>query len=59
MCRLVQAAAGTVSAEHGIGKVKKEFLPASRRGPSTPWMRAFKRELDPALILAPGKYLRF
>lgn len=59
MCRLVQAAAGTVSAEHGIGKVKKEFLPYCFPPQAIEWMRAFKREMDPALVLAPGNIFDF
>ncbi len=45
---------GTVSAEHGIGKLKKEYL-AKMVGPrGLSDMRAIKRALDPAGLLGPG-----
>jgi len=45
---------GTVSAEHGIGKVKRQWL-AMQLGPAQLGvMRAVKRELDPLGILSPG-----
>lgn len=59
MCRLVQAEGGTISAEHGVGKVKKEYLPYSLPPQAIEWMKAFKRQLDPALILAPGNIFDF
>jgi FAD/FMN-containing dehydrogenase len=52
--RAVIALGGTLSAEHGIGKLKRAWLGLQM----TPWqigvMRAVKRELDPLGILAPG-----
>jgi FAD/FMN-containing dehydrogenase len=46
---------GTISAEHGIGLLKRNEL-ASRHSPvSTAWMRAIKQALDPRGILNPGK----
>ncbi len=48
---------GTVAAEHGIGKVKRKWVPLQL----SPWqigaMRAVKYELDPKGILAPGNIL--
>jgi len=54
MCRLVQTEGGTISAEHGVGKVKKEFLRYSFPPQVIDWMRAFKKAVDPLQILAPG-----
>jgi FAD/FMN-containing dehydrogenase len=59
MCRLVQVEGGTISAEHGVGKVKKEYLPYSLPPQAIEWMKAFKRQLDPSLILAPGNIFDF
>jgi FAD/FMN-containing dehydrogenase len=45
---------GTVSAEHGIGKLKRRWLPLQSTPAQLGVMRAVKRELDPQGILAPG-----
>jgi D-lactate dehydrogenase (cytochrome) len=50
----VVARGGCVSAEHGIGRIKKHFLPV-QYGPATlDAMRAAKRWLDPGWRLNPG-----
>jgi FAD/FMN-containing dehydrogenase len=46
---------GSVSAEHGIGLLKREFLPVSRTMEELATMRAIKRALDPNCILNVGK----
>ncbi|OLL28877.1 FAD-linked oxidase [Burkholderia sp. SRS-W-2-2016] len=46
---------GSVSAEHGIGSLKREFLPISRSPAELAAMVAIKRALDPHGILNPGK----
>ncbi|SAL86413.1 FAD linked oxidase domain-containing protein [Caballeronia choica] len=46
---------GSVSAEHGIGLLKREFLPLSRSVEEIAAMTAIKRALDPNGILNPGK----
>ncbi len=48
---------GTVSAEHGIGKIKRRWLPLQATPLQLGVMRAVKRELDPLGILAPGNIL--
>jgi FAD/FMN-containing dehydrogenase len=48
---------GTVAAEHGIGKLKRRWLPLQMSPLQIRAMRAIKRELDPAGILAPGNIL--
>ena len=48
------ALGGTVSAEHGIGKIKKGFLPLMFSAPELEEMKGVKRSLDPGLILNPG-----
>ncbi|MFN2564153.1 MAG: FAD-binding oxidoreductase [Gemmatimonadaceae bacterium] len=45
---------GTVSAEHGIGKLKRRWLPLQATPAQLGVMRAVKRELDPLGVLAPG-----
>jgi FAD/FMN-containing dehydrogenase len=46
---------GSVSAEHGIGLEKREFLTHSRSQAEMAVMRAIKQALDPGNILNPGK----
>jgi glycolate oxidase len=55
--RSVIAMGGTVSAEHGIGKMKRRWLPLQATPAQLGVMRAVKRELDPAGLLAPGNIL--
>ena len=43
-----------MSAEHGIGKLKRRWLPLQLHPTQLGVMRAVKRELDPLGILAPG-----
>jgi len=47
--------AGSISAEHGIGTLKRAFLDKSRTAQELAAMRVIKRALDPAGILNPGK----
>lgn len=55
MFQLVQRHQGSVSAEHGIGLLKKKALPFSRTPAELALMRAVKQALDPQGILNPGK----
>jgi len=48
---------GSISAEHGIGLLKKPYLGYSRSPEELELMRAIKRALDPLGILNPGKIL--
>lgn len=48
---------GSVSAEHGIGILKKDFLALSRSAEEIALMRTIKHALDPNGILNPGKIL--
>ena len=48
---------GTISAEHGIGTVKKPYLPFSRTPEELALMMRLKRALDPQGILNPGKVI--
>lgn len=45
---------GTVAAEHGIGKLKRKWLPLQMSETQLRIMRALKHELDPLGILSPG-----
>ncbi len=49
---------GSVSAEHGIGLLKKEQLHHSRSPEELRLMRALKQVFDPAGVLNPGKILQ-
>lgn len=55
--REVIALGGTVAAEHGIGKLKRKWLPLQMSPLQVRAMQAVKRELDPTGILAPGNVL--
>ena len=46
---------GSISAEHGIGLVKKPYLGSTRSAEEIAVMRGIRRALDPAGILNPGK----
>jgi FAD/FMN-containing dehydrogenase len=46
---------GSISAEHGIGLLKREFLGRSRSSEAIATMRLLKEALDPNGILNPGK----
>jgi FAD/FMN-containing dehydrogenase len=48
---------GTISAEHGIGQLKREMLKAVRPPVELELMRRIKAAFDPNGILNPGKVL--
>ncbi len=54
---LIASLSGSVSAEHGIGQIKRPYLPLSRTEPELALMAAVKQTLDPAGILNPGRVL--
>ena len=53
--QLVKSFGGSISAEHGIGILKKEDLPYRRSALELDLMRKIKSIFDPAGILNPGK----
>ena len=54
---LVRAHAGSISAEHGIGLLKKDYLHFTRSAEELALLRAIKVAFDPKGILNPGKVL--
>jgi FAD/FMN-containing dehydrogenase len=54
---LVTAAGGSISAEHGIGQMKREELARTASPARLAAQRAIKAALDPAGIMNPGKLL--
>mgnify|MGYP002527665788 CR=1 FL=1 len=52
---LIQELQGAVSAEHGIGLMKKQFLPYSKSAAEIGLMKALKHTMDPRGILNPGR----
>jgi glycolate oxidase subunit GlcD len=55
----VQRFGGSISAEHGVGLLKKPFLSYSRDAAEIAYMHAMKRVFDPKGIMNPGKILDF
>ncbi|WP_141589266.1 FAD-binding oxidoreductase [Myxococcus sp. AB056] len=55
MFALVQKHGGSISAEHGVGLLKKDYLGYSRAPAELALLRTLKRALDPRGILNPGK----
>ena len=52
---IVERYGGSVSAEHGVGLLKKDYLPYSVSGVEIDIMRQIKRAFDPLGIMNPGK----
>ena len=46
---------GSVSAEHGVGLLKKPYLHYSRSDTELEFMRQIKRVFDPNNVMNPGK----
>lgn len=57
MFTLVRRHRGSISAEHGIGLLKRDYLAYSRSEAELAVMRSVKRALDPLGIMNPGKVL--
>ena len=55
---LVVAYGGSISAEHGIGRIKVDELAHYRSKIELDTMRSLKRALDPRNIMNPGKVIR-
>lgn len=53
----VRAAGGSISAEHGIGTLKRAYLGHSRSPAEVMVMRKIKQALDPQGLLNPGKVI--
>ena len=51
----LHAHGGSISAEHGIGLVKKPYLSSTRSEAEIALMRGIKAVLDPGGIMNPGK----
>ena len=54
---LVARHGGSISAEHGIGRAKRRWLPLTRGPADLAAMRAVKHALDPLGVLSPGRLL--
>jgi len=54
---IVKKYGGSISAEHGIGVMKRDLLPTVKDPVALEVMRSVKRMLDPNNILNPGKVL--
>jgi FAD/FMN-containing dehydrogenase len=54
---LVHELGGSISAEHGLGQLKREEILRYKSGIEMDMMRAVKRALDPRGLMNPGKLL--
>ncbi|WP_370631416.1 FAD-binding oxidoreductase [Methylosinus sp. Sm6] len=54
---LVRKYSGSISAEHGVGRLKRELLQKVKDPVALDLMRAIKQALDPKGVLNPGKLL--
>jgi FAD/FMN-containing dehydrogenase len=54
---LVVAMSGSISAEHGIGQLKRTLLATTKSKTEIAMMRAIKQAFDPQNIMNPGKLL--
>jgi len=54
---IVRKHGGSISAEHGVGVMKRDLLPGVKDPVALELMRTLKRTLDPNNILNPGKVL--
>jgi len=54
---LMEKRRGSISAEHGIGSLKRPFLHYSRSPAELALMRAIKQAMDPKGIMNPGKII--
>ena len=54
---LVEELGGSFSAEHGIGRLKRQYLPKYRSHNEIQLMKTLKTALDPKNILNPGKVI--
>jgi FAD/FMN-containing dehydrogenase len=54
---LVDELGGSFSAEHGVGRLKRQYLPKYRGCGEIELMRTLKKTLDPNNILNPGKVI--
>lgn len=55
--RAVLELGGTIAAEHGIGKLKRKWLPLQATPAEIAVMRSLKHTLDPLGLMAPGNVL--
>ena len=57
MFAVVKKYGGSISAEHGVGVMKRDILPDYKDPVALELMRSLKKTLDPNGILNPGKVL--
>ena len=56
--KLVKSLGGTISGEHGIGLIQKEFIDIVYSSAEIELMKGIKRTFDPNNILNPGKIFK-
>ena len=54
---VTQKLEGSISAEHGVGLLKKDYLEYSRSAEEIAYMKALKAVFDPNGIMNPGKMI--
>ena len=54
---LIQAFGGSISAEHGLGLLKKDFIQYTKSEVEIDYLKAIKKVFDPNNLMNPGKML--
>lgn len=57
LCEMISEHQGSISAEHGVGLLKKDILHYSKSQIEIEYMRSIKKVFDPNGIMNPGKVL--
>ena len=56
-CTTLYTLGGSISAEHGIGQLKRDELQRYKSGVELDMMRAIKHAFDPLGLMNPGKVI--
>ena len=55
VCEIVEKYDGSISAEHGVGLLKKDYLSYTRSAAEIELMKGIKKVFDPDCVMNPGK----
>ena len=55
--KVVQRYGGSIAAEHGVGRMKRDILPSVRDPVELDMMQSIKALFDPQNLMSPGRVL--